>query len=215
MPTTDGGTQYGSYCASCHGVPWAEPAVDPALAGAHRVAGARSCSIDGSIFGTYVFPDGAPGMQFLQEAASNGTIDTAAIAGYLNSEPVSDEQYYVAACAGCHGDDGSGGRTGKRVIGADAGDIRSAINDESAMRYLACLPDEDLEAMARFLGNTGAGVETDDAGVADEAESDDHKSGGGGSGDLPLLALLAVLGLLRAGGQKGIRRFTAGDSSTI
>ena len=222
VPTTDGETQYGSYCASCHGVPWTEPAIDPGLAGAHRVAGARSCSIDGSIFGTYVFPDGAPGMQFLQEAANNGAVDTIAIAEYLNSEPVTDEQYYVAACAGCHGDDGNGGRTGESVTGDDAGDIREAINDESAMHYLACLPDADLEAMARFLGGTGAGVDTDDDGIDDDVDGGDdvsldgtdplvpdssaNDSGGGGSGDLPLLALLAAFGLLKTIGLRGIEQ---------
>jgi PKD repeat protein len=196
-PNSDGETQYGSYCASCHGDPWGAPAVDPTLAGVHRVAGARSCSIDGSIFGTFVFPDGAPGMQSLQEAANNGSIDTAAIAEYLNSEPVTDEQYYVAACAGCHGDDGSGGRTGENVIGDDAGDIREAINDESAMHYLACLPDSDLEAMARFLAGSSG---TDDTGADDSDHEDDSESdsGGGGSGDLPLLALLATLALFRS-----------------
>ena len=191
-PTADGETQYGSYCASCHGVPWTEPAVDSSLTGVRRLAGARQCSIDGSIFGTYVFPDGAPGMQFLQEIASNGAIDTAAIAEYLNSQLVTGEQYYVTACAGCHGEDGSGGRTGEGVIGEDAGEIREAIHEESTMQYLACLPDADVDAMAQFLATNSTDEPPDDDGTDDESGSDDDHSGGGGSGDLPLLALLAL-----------------------
>jgi mono/diheme cytochrome c family protein len=149
-------------------------------------------------------------MEFLQESANNGSIDTAAIAEYLNSEPVTDAHYYVTACAGCHGNDGSGGRSGESVMGEDAGDIREAINDESAMRYLACLPDADIEAMARFLAGGDGGVDTNDGGTNNdgtndggtndaEDEEDDADTGGGGSGDLPMLVLLAALALLRSG----------------
>ena len=169
-PVTDGETQYLNFCAGCHGEPWDEPAVDVSLPGAHRVAGARACSIDASIFGTYVFPDGAPGMQFLQPLANDGTIDTAKIAEYLNSQPVSGEQYYVTACAGCHGDDGSGGRTREDVTGEDAGEIIEAIHDESTMRFLGCLPDSDIEAMADFL--RGAGHDDDDD--EEDDEEGDH-----------------------------------------
>ena len=206
VPATDGETQYGSYCASCHGVPWTEPAVDPSLTGVRRLAGARQCSIDGSIFGTYVFPDGAPGMQFLQEIASNGTIDTAEIAEYLNSQPVTGEQYYVTACAGCHGEDGSGGRTGESVTGEDAGEIREAIHEESTMQYLACLPDADVDAMARFLAGNNTEVPTDDDDTDDESGSDDNRSGGGGSGDLPLVALLALLAVFKAVSERAVSR---------
>ena len=190
---TDGETQYNSYCASCHGDPWIEPAVDPALAGVHRVAGARSCSIEASIFGTYIFPDGAPGMQFLQGLVNDGSVDAALIADYLNSQAVTGEQRYVTACAGCHGDDGSGGRTREGVRGEDAGEIHEAIREEGSMRFLACLPDSDINAMAAFLGGgTGGGGDT---GHDDDDDDDDER--GGGSGDLPLLLMLGAFGLGR------------------
>ncbi len=159
---SDGETQYGSYCASCHGDPWVDPAVDPGLPGAHRVAGARSCTIEASIFGTYVFPDGAPGMQFLQALANDGTVDAQQLAEYLNSQPVTGEQRYVTACAGCHGDDGSGGRTREGVIGDDAEEIREAIYDERTMQFLGCLPDSDIDAIAAFLAHRDDDDEDDE-----------------------------------------------------
>jgi len=174
---SDGETQYNSYCASCHGDPWAEPVVDPALFGAHRVAGARSCTIEASIFGTYVFADGAPGMQFLQALANDGSLDTDMIADYLNSQPVSGEQRYVAACAGCHGDDGSGGRTREGVLGEDAHEIREAIQEEGSMRFLACLPDADIDAIAAYLGGNDGGVDTDHDGLSDVDDPDDDNDG--------------------------------------
>ncbi len=174
---SDGETQYGSYCASCHGDPWAEPSVDPALVGAHRVAGARSCTIEASIFGTSVFPDGAPGMQFLQGLANDGSLDAVQLAEYLNSQSVTGEQRYVTACAGCHGDDGSGGRTREGVLGEDANDIHEAIREESTMRFLACLPDSDVDAIAEFLGGGGGRVDTDHDGIPDDEDDDDDNDG--------------------------------------
>jgi MYXO-CTERM domain-containing protein len=174
---TDGETQYNSYCASCHGEPWADPVVDPELAGAHRVAGARSCTVEASIFGTYVFPDGAPGMQFLQDLAGNGTIDAELIADYLNSQEATGEQRYVAACAGCHGDDGSGGRTREGVLGENAHEIREAIQEESSMRFLACLPDSDIDAIAVFLGGSEEYLDTDHDGIPDSEDPDDDNDG--------------------------------------
>ena len=171
---TDGEMQYNSYCASCHGDPWIDPAVDPALSGVHRVAGSRACSIEASIFGTYVFPNGVPEMQFLQTLANDGTIDSEKLADYLNSRTVTGEQYYVTACAGCHGNDGSGGRVGESVTGEDAGDISEAINEESTMRFLACLPDSDIASMAAFLsGNDSDSEDSDNDGVSDDDERED------------------------------------------
>jgi mono/diheme cytochrome c family protein len=187
---TDGETQYDSYCASCHGDPWVEPAVDAALAGAHRVAGARSCSIEASIFGTYVFPDGAPGMQFLQSLANDGSVDAEQIAAYLNSQSVTGEQRYVTACAGCHGNDGQGGRTSEAVVGESANEIHEAIREEGSMRFLACLPDSDIDSIAIFLGGSDGAADDDDE---DESERDS----GGGSGELPFLLMLGVFGLRR------------------
>ncbi len=174
---SDGETQYNSYCASCHGDPWVEPAVDPTLAGAHRVAGARSCSIEASIFGTYVFPDGAPGMQFLQQLVDNGSVDTQLLAEYLNSQEATGEQRYVAACAGCHGDDGSGGRTREGVLGEDAHETREAIDEEASMRFLACLPDSDIDAIAAFLGGSDDELDTDHDGLPDSEDPDDDNDG--------------------------------------
>ncbi|MDH3810279.1 MAG: PKD domain-containing protein [Gammaproteobacteria bacterium] len=188
---TDGETQYNSYCASCHGDPWVAPAVDSALTGAHRVTGARACSIEASIFGTYVFQDGAPGMQFLQGLVSNGSVDVDQIAEYLNSQTATGEQRYVTACAGCHGDDGTGGRTREGVVGESAHEIYEAIREEGSMRFLACLPDSDIDSIAAFLGgNAGA---TD----SDSDDDDSERDGGGGSGDFPFLLMLVAFGLRR------------------
>ena len=174
---TDGETQYNSYCASCHGEPWTDPAVDSTLAGAHRVAGARSCSIEASIFGTYIFPDGAPGMQFLQGLANDGSVDAEQIAEYLNSQSVTGEQRYVTACAGCHGDEGDGGRTREGVLGEDASEIHEAIQDEESMRFLACLPDSDIDSIAVYLGGNRDEVDTDHDGIYDHEDDDDDNDG--------------------------------------
>ena len=195
---SDGETQYNSYCASCHGDPWVAPAVDSALTGAHRVTGARACSIEASIFGTYVFPDGAPGMQFLQGLANDGSVDAEQLAEYLNSQTVTGEQRYVTACAGCHGDDGSGGRTREGVLGESAYEIREAIREEGSMRFLACLPDSDIDSIAAFLGGN--------AGATDSDDDDSERDGGGGSGDFPFLLMLVAFGLSRMMGHRnGVR----------
>ena len=188
---TDGETQYNSYCASCHGDPWVAPAVDSALTGAHRVTGARACSIEASIFGTYVFQDGAPGMQFLQGLVNNGSVDVDQIAGYLNSQTATGEQRYVTACAGCHGDDGTGGRTREGVVGESAHEILEAIREEGSMRFLACLPDSDIDSIAAFLGGNADATDTD------SDDDDSERDGGGGSGDFPFLLMLVAFGLRR------------------
>ena len=192
---SDGESQYNSYCASCHGSPWAESVVDDALPGAHRVPGARACSIDASIFGTSVFPDGAPGMQFLQDLVNNGSIDAEQLAEYLNSEPTNGEQRYVTACAGCHGSDAQGGRTHEGVLGESAHDIREAIDEESTMRFLACLPDSDIDAIAGFLGGSDSDSDTDH--VIDDNPGSSSASGGGGAFGSMLLLMFAAFGLRR------------------
>jgi hypothetical protein len=64
---------------------------------------------------------------------------------------------------------------GESVTGDDAGEIAEAIRDESTMRYLACLPGSDIEAMAGFLREgTGEPPDSDDDGVSDE---DEHANG--------------------------------------
>ena len=168
----DDGTLYDVNCGACHGKPWDGPAVDETLFGLRRVAGARSCNIAGSIFGTSVFPNGVPEMQFLQGL---NQAEIGEIAEYLNSSDTSGEQRYVTTCAGCHGDDGSGGRVGEDVHGDSAGEIWEAIFDEDEMNYLACMPRSDIDAIADFLA--GLDDDNDDDGIRDDDDDDDDNDG--------------------------------------
>jgi MYXO-CTERM domain-containing protein len=170
---------YEANCASCHGNPWTGPAVDDSLPGIRRVAGARACNIAGSIFGTSVFPNGVPDMQFLQ-GLSETEIDS--IADYLNSRETSAEQRYVTTCAGCHGNNGSGGRVDEDVHGDTAGETFEAIAEESEMRYLACMPESDIVAIAEFLA--GFDDDNDDDGIADDEDVDDDNDGIGDDDDM-------------------------------
>ncbi len=163
---------YQTYCASCHGDPWAGPAADDALLGIRRVAGARACNIAGSIFGTSVFPNGVPEMQFLQGLSE---AEIVSIAEYLNSRDSSGEQRYVTTCAGCHGSDGSGGRVDEDVHGDTAGETFEAIAEEGEMHYLACMPESDIVAIAEFLAEFDD--DNDDDGIADDEDVDDDNDG--------------------------------------
>ena len=165
---------YDTKCGTCHGEPWNGAAVEDALLGLRRVAGARSCNIAGSIYGTSVFPNGVREMQFLQ-GIPEAEID--AIAEYLNSRDTSGEQRYVATCAGCHGDNGSGGRTGEDVHGDSAGEIWEAIYDEDEMAYLACMPRSDIDAIAGFLAGHDDDFDDDGDGIDDDADHDDDNDG--------------------------------------
>jgi mono/diheme cytochrome c family protein len=113
------------------------------------VYGARTCSINGAINGTSVFPGGVPAMQFLKGVLSATQIQ--AISDFLNIGTVTGQQRYITACAGCHGVDARGGRTGENVRGASAGDIKEAIGEERAMRFLSCLPSSDINAIGTYL----------------------------------------------------------------
>ena len=74
--TSDGETLYLLNCADCHGDPWGGSAVDAALSGTKRVAGARSCTIRGAISGTSVFPGGVRAMvDYGNQALSTTSID--------------------------------------------------------------------------------------------------------------------------------------------
>ena len=126
-------------------------------------------------------------MQFLQGLVSNGSVDVDQIAEYLNSQTATGEQRYVTACAGCHGDDGTGGRTREGVVGESAHEIDEAIREEGSMRFLACLPDSDIDTIAAFLGGTSS----------DSDDDDSERDGGGGSGDFPFLLMLVAFGLRR------------------
>jgi PKD repeat protein len=169
---SDGQALYETNCLACHGDPWADPAVDDALPGLRRVAGARTCNIEGSIFGTSVFPNGVPDMQHLQ-GLSNADIEW--LAEYLNSSEINGEQRYVTTCAGCHGDNGAGGRVDEDVHGDSAGETLEAIADEEEMHYLACMPRSDIDVIANFL--TGFDDDNDDDGIDDDEDSDDDNDG--------------------------------------
>ena len=169
---SDGSALYTTNCVACHADPWSGPAIDAALPGLRRVAGSRSCNISGSIFGTSVFPNGVPEMQFLQ-GLSEAEIE--ALAEYLNSEDTSGEQRYVSTCAGCHGDNGSGGRVGEDVHGDEADETFEAIFEEREMQYLACMPDSDIDAITEYL--SGMDDDFDDDGIDDDEDHDDDEDG--------------------------------------
>jgi PKD repeat protein len=171
-PPGDGQALYDANCAACHADPWDGPAVDKSLSGLRRVAGARSCNIGGSIFGTSVFPNGVPEMQFLQGLTEEEIV---AMAGYLNSQDTSGERRYVTTCAGCHGNDGSGGRTREDVHGESADETWEAIEDEEEMRYLACMPGTDIRSISDYLATLDD--DFDDDGVNDDDDMDDDNDG--------------------------------------
>ena len=126
-------------------------------------------------------------MQYLQGL---GAADIEAMADYLNSKATSGERRYVATCAGCHGNDGSGGRTGENVRGESAHETWEAIREESEMRFMACMPRSDIDVIASFLRNGGGDGDDDDDHDRDDSDS------GGGSPSLPFLLLLGLAGWL-------------------
>jgi hypothetical protein len=105
-----------------------------------------------------------------------------AIAGYLNSRTATGEQRYVSTCAGCHGNDGRGGRVGEGIRGESAGSITEAIREKHAMQYLGCLSPSDIQSMATFLSSSTPG----DGGSGSD--------GGGGGGSTSGTTLLGLLG---------------------
>jgi hypothetical protein len=125
------------------------------------VLGARTCSINGAINGTRRFPGGVPAMQFLKGVLSAAQIQ--AISVFLNTGTVTGQQRYITACAGCHAADARG-RVGDSVRGASASSIKEEIHDVSAMRFLSCLRDSDINAISTYLraGRTGGGERDDD-----------------------------------------------------
>ena len=121
------------------------------------MVGARTCSIDGAINGTSVFPGGVQAMQGLGlEDLTDAEIQ--AISNSLNSGKVTGQQRYITACAGCHGVDARGGRVGEGIRGASAGGILEPIQEEGPMGYLGCLPASDIKAIGNYLtGNKRGG----------------------------------------------------------
>jgi PKD repeat protein len=165
---TGGEALYANSCASCHGDPWAGPAVDEMLMGMRRLAGARECTITASIFGS----SAVPMMSYLDYLSA---AEITELAVYLNSRDATGEQRYVTGCAGCHGADGSGGSSDEDVMGESAGETAMAIMEESEMLFLACLPESDLKAIGSFL--TNADGDNDHDGIDDEMDSDDDNDG--------------------------------------
>ena len=179
-----GAALYAANCADCHGDPWSGLVVDPSLPGRKRVAGSRSCTIRGAIFGTGLFPAGVPDMvAFGNKLLTATQIDD--IASYLDSRSATGEQRYVSTCAGCHGNDGRGGPDGGNVRGESAGDITAAIREKHDMQFLSCLTSTDIQSMATFLGSSNSG------GGASDGDSGDGEGGGGRTGGTSLLGLLA------------------------
>jgi hypothetical protein len=123
------------------------------------VLGARTCSINGAINGNRAFLGGVPTMTWLQGLLS--AADIQAIADFLNSGTVTGQQRYITACAGCHGADARGGRTGESVRGANAGDTREAISEKRDMRFLSCLPASDVNAIGTYLNGSSSGNSDD------------------------------------------------------
>lgn len=145
-----GETIFRSTCQACHGDPWDGPAIDPSLFAGRRNTGARTCSINGAINGTFVFPGGVPAMQFLQGTLT--PLDIQNVSDFLNSQlPVDGQRRFVTTCAGCHGLDGSGGPVGENVRGRDAQRIFDAIAEIPQMGFLSCLPDADVLAIGAYL----------------------------------------------------------------
>ena len=98
-------------------------------------------------------------MQFLKGILSDAQI--LAISTFLNSGTVTGQQRYITTCAGCHGTDARGGRTGDNVRGADSGDIREAIDEDSEMRFLRCLPSSDTYSIGRYLNGISSSSDSD------------------------------------------------------
>ncbi len=128
-----GSTLYASNCASCHG------------AGDNSgKAGATAARINNGI-------TNVAAMNFLAGVLS--ATDVQAIADFLATAapPTTPEGLYAANCASCHGADGSGGTSGKNVIGDSASGIRKAINKEKEMLSLSFLTDAEVQLISDFL----------------------------------------------------------------
>lgn len=152
-----GSALYTANCQSCHGDP---RSVGPGPGGTRKVSGARICSINGAINGTSIYPGGVSSMQFLKGRLSAPQLQ--AISTFLNSFPVTGQQRYITACAGCHGLDASGGRVHKDVKGDDPRKIAEAIADKPTMRFLSCLPGSDVSKIGVYLSSLGGGEDEDD-----------------------------------------------------
>lgn len=169
MDPPDGADFYDAYCMGCHGSP--DPAnMYPAPVAPRKVVGARSCSIKGAIYGTYVFKKGVPAMQFMKGAFTDQQIKM--ISEYLNSfDGITGQQRFVTTCAGCHGIDAMGGRVDEEVWGEDAYEIKEAIYDEDPMRFLKCLTGDDVYMIGDYLSGYGYHEDDDSSDDRDTEES--------------------------------------------
>ncbi len=149
MKPPTGMSLYKSYCMGCHGS--ADPGnMDPPSPAPRKVIGARPCSIKGAIYGTYVFKKGVWPMRFMKYSFTDEQIQM--ISDYLNSfGGIMGQQRFITTCAGCHGLDAKGGRVDEEVWGEDAYEIKEAIYDEDPMRFLRCLPRQDVFDIGDYL----------------------------------------------------------------
>jgi mono/diheme cytochrome c family protein len=127
-----------------------------------NVNGARTCSIDGSINGTSLFPGGVPEHDSLKGVLTPADIQ--AISDSLNSNRVTGQQRYITTCAGCHGVDARGGPAGDSVAGAGPRAIlRSIHKEDGSMSFLGCLPASDLKAIGNYLTRIRRDDDDDDS----------------------------------------------------
>ncbi len=170
MTPMTGERLYKNFCKSCHGS--ADPGkMMPPPTAPRKVIGARTCSIKGAIYGTYVFKGGVYPMRTFKGAFTDK--QTKMISDYLNGfYGITGKQRFTTTCAGCHGMDAGGGRVDENIQGEDAHDIFEAIYDEDPMYFLKCLthtPD-DIYDIGYYLMMLDYDDDHDD----DDHDDDDH-----------------------------------------
>jgi len=129
----DGSALYDINCAGCHG-----------LGSNSEKAGATAARINSGIANE-------SSMNFFSNTLTSAEVQ--AIADFLTttSAPETPKAKYLAYCGSCHGSDGMGGSSDKKVIGDDKGDIKDAIEDEDEMNFLDFLSGSDIEDIADYL----------------------------------------------------------------
>ena len=130
--TGNGEASYDANCGSCHGF------------GANSgKAGATVARINGGI-------TNVPSMGSLSTLPAS---EIQLISDFLMSlaPPTTPEGLYATHCGSCHGADGSGGTSGKNVIGDSASSISSAIASEREMQSLGFLTTSEVQLISDFL----------------------------------------------------------------
>ena len=154
-------------CSGCHGnfdqdPPNPGPTVSRYFPNGRKNLGERTCSIKGALYGTFVFRNGVPAMDFLKPLLSDANIQS--VADYLNSRPVTNRDRFITTCAGCHGEDARGGRVGENIVGESADEVRKAIGEVDHMRHLRnCLPRSDTDQIGAFLSSLDDDDDDDDS----------------------------------------------------